>query len=107
MDLLTYIPSLLPATEDALYSCSLINDWSQTNHPVGYDMISDDAHWTAPVLVSHNNEYEMWAPGQMASAGVQRVAEVRIFCAFRCRRCLDSLPTGDKLDGLTKTLSLL
>jgi len=79
MDFLSLIPSNLLADGQndvtATYSCTLTNMWSKENHPVGYDSISNSAHWSPPVLVAHGTDYEMWASNTMASPGVETVAE--------------------------------
>jgi hypothetical protein len=74
MDILTSISSELGVSQSATYSCVLTNNWSRANHPVQYP---GSAHWSPPVVVSHSEGYEMWAPGKLASRGVERVAEVR------------------------------
>ena len=68
------VPSNLPSTSDATYSCKFTNRWSGARHPVMYP---SDAHWSWPMLVSHNENYEMWSPGSFATLGVEKVAEVR------------------------------
>ena len=73
-DVYNAIPSRLLASETAQYSCKFVNRWSSSRHPLLYP---SDAHWSSPVLVSHNNDYQMWGAGLFASNGVERVAEVR------------------------------
>jgi hypothetical protein len=59
---------------NAVYKITFTNMWSGTNHPNDYP---SKAHWSPPVVVSHNGGYEMWRAGVKSTAGVQDVAEVR------------------------------
>ena len=77
MDFLSLVPSTVPMSHSATYSCMLTNQWSKANHPVNYDNVSESAHWTPPVLAAHSVDYTLWAPNTMASLGVENVAEVR------------------------------
>ena len=76
-DVLEAVPSRLSVGEDAEYSCKFTNQWSGARHPIMYP---EDAHWSSPVLATHNGEYEMWSDGAFATPGVERVAEVRQRC---------------------------
>ena len=77
MDFVTLEPSSLSAeTNDATYFCALNNKWSGETHPVLYDGIESTAHWSSPVLVTHAPSYQLWADGELASPGVERVAEM-------------------------------
>jgi hypothetical protein len=75
MDILNAFPSTIASTDSVTYACLLTNNWSGANHPFDYARISDSAHWSKPVLASHNSKYEMWAPDMLASRGVESVAE--------------------------------
>lgn len=76
MDFISLVPSTVLATQNsATYSCTLTNLWSAENHPVGYDQVRNSAHWSPPVFATHGEDYEMWAPNEMASPGVEGVAE--------------------------------
>ena len=77
--------SRLPVTEEAEYSCRFINHWSSVDHPNLYP--DDAAHWSPPVIAAHRPDYEMWAPGELASPGIERVAEVSCSLFF-LRLCL-------------------
>jgi hypothetical protein len=55
------------------YSCVFRNLWTSARHPVAYP---NDAHWSPMVLVAHSQAYTMWEEGQLASPGVETVAEV-------------------------------
>jgi len=72
MTFLSQVPSTVPISHTVTYSCVFNNNWSAENHPVQYP---SDAHWSPPVIVAHNDNYSMWAPGDLASGGVERVAE--------------------------------
>ena len=69
------VASGLRDTEDAEYSCTFTNLWSAARHPNLYPN-DGSAHWTSPVLASHNMNYTMWEAGGLASPGVEDVAEV-------------------------------
>jgi hypothetical protein len=73
-DVLSTSTSNVPSTETAEFSCQFQNLWSGTRHPRLYP--SDDAHWSPPVVAAHGLDYQMWAPGGLASSGVESVAEV-------------------------------
>jgi hypothetical protein len=55
------------------YSCVFRNLWTSARHPVAYP---SGAHWSPMVLVAHSQAYTMWREGQIASPGVEHVAEV-------------------------------
>lgn len=57
----------------ANYECKFTNLWSASRHPIAYP---SDAHWSPPVVVAHSDAYQMWAPGTLATPGIELVAEV-------------------------------
>lgn len=71
-DIMSPIKSSTPVETDVAYNVEFINMWSKSNHPPLYP---DDAHWSPPVIVSHNKNYQMWAEDELASKGIERVAE--------------------------------
>lgn len=71
-DIVSTSTSDVPNTQSVEYSCTFRNSWSAENHPRLYP---DDAHWSPPVLVSHDMSYKMWSPGEFSTAGVELVAE--------------------------------
>jgi hypothetical protein len=75
MDILQSVSSSIASTNSVTYGCVLTNKWSGATHPFDYARVSDSAHWSKPVLASHNSSYEMWAPQSFASQGVENVAE--------------------------------
>jgi len=70
---LSRVLSTIPASHSVTYNCTFYNNWSAENHPVGYP---SDAHWSPPVIAAHAESYRMWELGGLATAGVERVAEV-------------------------------
>ena len=77
MDLLSSVASTRPvASSEATYSCTLTNTWSGATHPVGYEAIRSSAHWSPPVVVVHNQLYDLWRPKFKASEGVKLLAEM-------------------------------
>jgi hypothetical protein len=73
-DLFSLQTSTLPPTSSAIYACNMTNMWTMARHPMEYP--SSSTHWTAPVLVTHNTSYVMWAPGSFTSAAAEPFAEV-------------------------------
>lgn len=74
-DVVNQVTSRLSARETAIYTCSFENEWSAARHPNLYPNAA--AHWSSPVIASHNSTYSMWKQGQNASIAVEQVAEVR------------------------------
>jgi Spondin_N len=66
--------SRLAISEMTMYSCVFTNQWTAANHPNLYP--TGSAHWSPPVVATHDTTYEMWSAGAMASMGVELVAEV-------------------------------
>jgi Spondin_N len=66
--------STIPTSMEATFTCTFQNNWSIANHPRLYP--TSTAHWSPPVLATHNSGYSMWLPGGLASPGVESVAEV-------------------------------
>ena len=90
-DISNRMASRLRDTEVADYSCKFANSWSAARHPNLYPN-DGSAHWSPPVVATHNANYTMWADGGLASPGVERVA-------FRVEVC-------DKEVGLTVTVEV-
>jgi hypothetical protein len=67
--------STVTTSHSVTYSCTFNNNWSAENHPNNYP--GSSAHWSPPVVVAHNNKYNMWKPCKLASKGDEDVAEVR------------------------------
>mmetsp|Transcript_57565 Transcript_57565/g.64384 ORF Transcript_57565/g.64384 Transcript_57565/m.64384 type:complete len:417 (+) Transcript_57565:189-1439(+) len=85
MDFLSLIPSNVPVLANGhsgstavTYSCTMTNLWSKETHPVGYESIANNAHWSPPVLVAHSPNYELWAKDTMASPGIEMLAETGV-----------------------------
>ena len=77
MEYITLEPSSLSAEQyNATYSCTLTNTWSRETHPILYNTIERKSpHWSSPVLVTHAPDYRLWEDGELASPGVELVAE--------------------------------
>jgi len=58
--------------QDAVYSLDFISNWNSTTHPTNYPSA---AHWSSLVGTTHNNNISFWDFGQLASQGVEEVAE--------------------------------
>ncbi|NOY48909.1 MAG: sporulation protein SpoOM, partial [Chlorobi bacterium] len=59
--------------QDAVYSLDFISNWNSTTHPTDYPSA---AHWSTLVGATHNNSISFWDFGQLASPGVEDVAEL-------------------------------
>jgi hypothetical protein len=57
----------------ATYKITFHSFWTAARFPT--DFPAGNAHWSRMVGSSHDNRYELWAPGKLASQGVQNVAE--------------------------------
>ena len=80
----------VPLTDYVQYSCLFKNLWTSTRHPVAYPSF---ARWSPIVLVAHSEEYTLWEEGQLASPGVENVAEVsKCYQSTICQRSLISKP---------------
>jgi Spondin_N len=66
--------STIPTSKEVTFSCTFQNNWSSANHPRLYPTAT--AHWSPPVLTTHDSGYSMWLPGGLASPGVESVAEI-------------------------------
>ena len=57
----------------AKYNLDFVATWSSKTHPgTGFPT---NGHFSPVIGASHNSSYNMWAPGVLASPGVQSVAE--------------------------------
>jgi len=65
-----------PPSPDATarYRMTFVNSWSTTN-PAGFNFPST-AHYTSFIGASHNDDYSMWKVGELASPGMELVAEL-------------------------------
>jgi len=71
--MISFVESTIPISQSVTYSCTFNNQWSGLNHPNNYP---GDAHWSPPVIVSHNGKYRMWKENKLASKGVEDVSEI-------------------------------
>ena len=76
MDILQLTTGTTPISQSVDYSCVLTNTWSGARHPIGYDAVSGSAHWSPPVLMAHSKFANLWSTGDMASPGIESVAEM-------------------------------
>lgn len=63
----------LSTSAKATYECIFQNLWTRQRHPIDFPK---SAHWSAPVVPTHNKRYQMFKAGSRASNGVEQVAEV-------------------------------
>lgn len=76
MDILNLTAGTVPIAQTVEYSCVLTNTWSGINHPIGYSSVAGSAHWSPPVLLAHSKFATLWSSGDMASPGIEDVAEL-------------------------------
>jgi hypothetical protein len=65
----------VPTSTPVEYEVTFQNLWTASRHPNDYP--EETAHWSPLVVVTHNENYALFAQGETASIGVRRVAEVR------------------------------
>ena len=75
MSFLSQVASTVPASHSVTYSCTMNNNWSAENHPIDYPQ---SAHWSPPIIAAHSRKYNMWKSGELATKGVENIAEVSI-----------------------------
>ena len=64
----------LPSTETARYRVTFQATWSQATHPAGWP--GPSAHFSGLVGGTHDGTVEFWAPGMLASTGIEVMAEL-------------------------------
>lgn len=65
---------------EATYTVRLETLWNQTDHLNNYPA---NAHFSPLIGAVHSNNVSFWAPGQLASFGIERVAELGSTSVFR------------------------
>ena len=70
--LLALFPILAISQSSAVYTISFESDWASPVHGT----LPGNAHWSNLVGVTHNSNHVFWELGQLATLGVERVAEV-------------------------------
>jgi len=58
---------------EATYQVTFEDLWTRAEHPLNYPR---GAHFSPVVGAVHNENISFWSPGELASVGVERVAEV-------------------------------
>ncbi len=66
-------------SQDAVYKVEFISNWSSTTHPTDYP---SNAHWSKLVGTTHNTSISFFEIGQLATDGVEDVAESGSNTAF-------------------------
>jgi len=57
---------------EATYRLTFVSYWSQSTHPVDFP---DDPHFSGLIGGTHHEGFDMWEPGELASPGIQNMAE--------------------------------
>lgn len=60
------------AAGEATYRLTFVSYWSESTHPVDFP---DDPHFSGLIGGTHHAGFDMWEPGELASPGIQRMAE--------------------------------
>jgi len=61
----------------AIYTITFNGDWNSTDHSDnGNIMFPSNDHWSNLVGATHNSSVTFWEPGEMASLGIEDVAEI-------------------------------
>lgn len=59
----------------ATYTITFTGTWNATDHSQGGIMFPTNDHWSDLVGATHNSSVTFWEAGQMASSGIENVAE--------------------------------
>jgi len=62
-----------PADTTASYTVTFRGTWSAATHPVGFPL---GAHFSGLIGATHSNSVAFWQAGQLASTGIQDMAEL-------------------------------
>jgi len=66
----------------ATYTITFTGTWNATDHTQGGIMFPSNDHWSNLVGATHNSSITFWEPGQLASTGIENVAETGSNSAF-------------------------
>ena len=64
-------PFQSPAQSTARYTVSFTSVWNSTDHGT----LPGNAHWSDLVGMTHNSNVKLWELGELASVGIENVAE--------------------------------
>lgn len=73
--ILTVLPQLLLAQTAAEYTITFTSNWSQQAHPHSSGSLPGGAHWSRLVGATHNDQGLFLEMGQLASQGIENIAE--------------------------------
>lgn len=62
--------------QDATYTINFTSNWSQTTHPHSSGNLPSNAHWSRLVGTTHNDQVTFLAMGELATPGIEDVAEL-------------------------------
>ena len=82
------------ATETATYTVTFEGNWNTSSTPGG---VVGGAHFTTLIGAVHNGDVTFWAAGEMATPGVERVAELGVTGTFETE-------IGNAEEGTVKSL---
>ena len=93
MGLFTYTQA---QTSVATYTITFTSTWNDTDHTNAMDMsLPGSAHWSRLVGVNHNDMVDFFEPGEMASLGVEMIAESGTNDEFRDTDVANAIGAGD------------
>lgn len=64
--------------QNALYTLRFDSNWSEETHPFNGGALPSNAHWSPLVGTLHNNDVQFFNLNELASQGVQNIAELGI-----------------------------
>jgi len=68
--------------QNALYTLTFDSNWSQETHPYMGGDLPSNAHWSPLVGVLHTSDIQFFAFNELASQGVQNIAELGVADVF-------------------------
>jgi len=74
--LVCFISTVLSQTSTATYTITFTSNWSETIHPHPNNNFPSNAHWSKLVGATHNENVSFLEMGQLASPGIEAVAEL-------------------------------
>ncbi|QDT69731.1 Spondin_N [Planctomycetes bacterium MalM25] len=81
---------------EATYTVRLETLWNGSTHPNNYP---SSAHFSPLIGASHSTGVQFWAPGELATTGIERVAELGSTSSFR-NEINAAISAGDALERI-------
>lgn len=88
----------------ATYTITFTGTWNSSDHTEGGTMFPSNDHWSNLVGATHNSNITIWETGQMASQGIEDVAETGSNSVFE-GEINDAITAGDADQWLQEAFS--